>query len=269
MKFKKAIAISIALLLSTLGIFLLSIINKEKENINRIKKLETTTVLVTPATLQPGDIISVDKLLWKEWPLQSLNKKYITKNYKEGLKGIEGAVVRYPVFAGEPLSLNNIIKMDGKSILAATIRPGMRAVTIPYSKLSNTPAFVSPGDIVDVVIPRRPHAKNYSDDFIGQTIIRGVRVLAVDNVLQRTSEGKDLSSPRTITLEVTADQAEDLAASIPEGKIVISMRSVSTGQDVYSEGYPKSEDLQSSSEESPNRVIALFRGSERSEVNVK
>lgn len=269
MKFKKAIVIGTALLLSILGIFVLSILNKKKEDIEHIKKLETTMVLIAPTTFQPGEIISVDKLVWKEWPIQSVSKQYITKNHKQELKEIEGAVVRYPIFGGEPVSLNNIIKMDGKSILSAAIRPGMRAVSVPYSKLSNTPSFVSPGDVVDVVIPRRAQSKSYAEDLIGQTIIRGVRVLAVDNILQRTSEGKDLPSPRTMTLEVTADQAEDLAASIPEGKIVISMQSVFAGQDVYSDGYPKSEDLRSSSGDNPNRVIALFRGSDRSEVNIK
>lgn len=272
MKLRKAIVIGTALLLAILGIFLLSLLNKKKENIEHIKKPEKTMILIAPTTLQPGEIISVEKLVWKEWSIQSVSKQYITKDHKQELKEIDGAVVRHPIFGGEPVSLNNIIKMDGKSILSAVIRPGMRAVSVPYSKISNTPAFVSPGDIVDVVIPRRAQSKIYDENLIGQTIIRGVRVLAVDNVLQRTSEKKDLSSPlspRTMTLEVTADQAEDLAASIPEGQIVISMQSMFTGQDVYSERYPKSEDLRSSSGNTPNRVIALFRGSDRSEVNVK
>lgn len=269
MKLRKAIVIGTALLLAILGIFLLSLLNKKKEKIEHIKKPEKTMVLIAPTTLQPGEIISVDKLVWKEWFIQSVSKQYITKDHKQELKEIDGAVVRHPIFGGEPVSLNNIIKMDGKSILSAAIRPGMRAVSVPYSKISNTPAFVSPGDIVDVVIPRRAQSKIYDENLIGQTIIRGVRVLAVDNVLQRTSEKKDLLSPRTMTLEVTADQAEDLAASIPEGQIVISMQSMFRGQDIYSERYPKSENLRSSSGDSPNRVIALFRGSDRSEVNVK
>ena len=269
MKLKKAIVIGTALLLTILGIFVLSLLNKKKENIEPIKKPEKTMVLIAQTTLQPGEIISVDKLLWKEWSLQSVSKQYITKDHEHDLKEIDGAVVRYPILAGKPVGLNNIIKMNGKSILSATIRPGMRAVSVPYSKISNTPAFVSPGDVVDVVIPRRAQSKIYDENLIGQTIIRGVRVLAVDNVLQRTSEKKDLLSPRTMTLEVTADQAEDLAASIPEGQIVISMQSMFRGQDIYSERYPKSEDLRSTSKDTPNRVITLFRGSDRSEVNVK
>ena len=145
----------------------------------------------------------------------------------------------------------------------------MRAVSVPFNKIVNAPALILPGDVIDVVIPKKELSAGHTDDLVGQTIIRGVRVLAVDNIIQKMNDGKDLSSPRTITLEVTSDQAEDLAASIPEGRIVISMRSVFAGQDVYSDGYPKSDELPVSRGDKPSRTIALFRGSERSEVTVK
>lgn len=266
MKFKRVLILSVALLLSIFGIFLVNAINKKKDD---TQSLQTTMILIAPTTLQPGDTLSLDKLVWKDWPLQSISKQYITKDQKQNVKDVEGAVVRYPIFEGEPISLNNVIKTGGKSILAAVIRPGMRAVSVPFNKIVNAPALILPGDVIDVVIPKKEQFKGHTDDFVGQTIIRGVRVLAVDNVIQKMNDGKDLSSPRTITLEVTSDQAEDLAASIPDGRIVMSMRSVFVGQDVYSDGYPKSDELPASKGDKPNRTIALFRGSDRSEVIVK
>jgi pilus assembly protein CpaB len=266
MKFKKIIIVSVALLLAIFGVFLLNVINDKKSD---SQSVQTTMILISPTTLQPGDVISLSKLLWKDWPTQSISKQYITKEQKQNVKDIEGAVVRYPIFEGEPISLNNVIKTGGKSILAAVIRPGMRAVSVPFNKIVNAPALILPGDVIDVVIPKKELSAGHTDDLVGQTIIRGVRVLAVDNIIQKMNDGKDLSSPRTITLEVTSDQAEDLAASIPEGRIVISMRSVFAGQDVYSDGYPKSDELPVSRGDKPSRTIALFRGSERSEVTVK
>jgi pilus assembly protein CpaB len=265
MRLKKIIILSLALLLAIFGIFLVSVLNKKKGG---DAAPETTVILVSPATLQPGETVALDKMVWKEWPTHSLSKQYITKSSKE-LKGVDGSVVRYPIFEGEPISLNNIIKMDGKSILAAVIRPGMRAVSIPYNKLVNAPALILPGDMVDVVIPKKEQDRGHDEDLVGHTIIRSVRVLAVDNVIQKMNDGKDLSAPRSITLEVTSDQAEDLAAAIPDGKIVISMRSVFTGQDVYSDDYPKKDDLPQNKGDRPSRTIALFRGSDRSEVTVK
>ena len=271
MKFKKAIIFGVALFLAILGMLLYGLLNNSSNN--QLHKIETAMILVAPTPIQPGDTITIDKLAWKEWPLLSINPQYITKEDKVDLKVLDGAVARYPILEGEPIIMSNVIKTDGKSILAAVIRPGMRAVSVPYTKIVNAPALIAPGDLIDVVIPQKSSKQVVnanSENFVGQTIIRGVRVLAVDETIEKSSSGKDLSTPKTLTLEVTPQQAELLAVAIPKDAIVISMRSVFGSQNSSQDEYPKSEDLTSPEPVvKPDRNIAVFRGSERTDVNIK
>ncbi|MGI4851960.1 MAG: Flp pilus assembly protein CpaB [Janthinobacterium lividum] len=272
MKFKKAIVFGVALLLAIFGVLLYKILSSSSDNQH---KIETAMILVAPAAIQPGDSITVDKLAWKEWPILSINPQYITKEHKAEIKSLDGSVARYPILEGEPINMSNVIKTDGKSILAAVIRPGMRAVSVPYTKIVNAPALISPGDLIDVVIPQRSQNvgtnANY-ENFVGQTIIRGVRVLAVDDTIQKSAAGKDLTSPKTLTLEVTPQQAELLAVAIPKDAIIISMRSVFGSQNSAQDEYPQSENLTPPPPApvvKPDRNIAVFRGSERTDVNIK
>ena len=263
MKFKKVIIFSVALFLAVVSLLLLILLSKNSGN--QSSKIETAMILVTPTSIQPGEVISMSKLIWKEWPILSINPQYITKDHKEQLSGLEGSVARYPILEGEPVIMANVIKTDGKSILAVVIRPGMRAVSVPFNKIVNAPALISPGDLIDVVIPQKYQQKAdivNSENFVGQTIIRGVRVLAVDDTIQKMST-KDSVPPKTITLEVTPQQAELLAVAIPKDAIIISMRSVFGTQNSSQDAYPKSEDLtQVTPAAKSYRNISVFRGSD-------
>ena len=265
MIFKKVFIFALALISAIIIFLMLNVLNKKQEI---AKSLPTLQILVATKNLKPGDIISMKTFTWKDWPLSSVSTQYFKPNQKKDIEDLVGAVVRYPIFEGEPIARTNVIQTGGRSILAAIIRPGMRAVSVPFSRIVNAPSLILPGDVVDIVIPKREERKGYNEDIVGQTIIRGVQVLAVDNILQKATTDADTGSPRTLTLEVTAAQAEDLAASIPEGKIVISMRSVFSGQEKEGDT-SKKESSADPQEGTPGHTVSIIRGGERSEVTFK
>ena len=271
MNSKKIIIFGVAGLVAALGMLFFSILSTNSTN--QPKSIETAMILVAPEAIQPGDFMDLKKLVWKEWPILSINPQYITKDHKAELKSLDGAVARYPILEGEPIIMSNVIKTDGKSILAAIIRPGMRAVSLPYTRIVNAPALIAPGDLIDIVIPQKHQTNSNNttnESYVGQTIIRGVRVLAVDDTIQKSAQGKDLSAPKTMTLEVTPQQAELLAVSIPKDDIIISMRSVFGSQDSAQDEFPTSENLAPIAPLiKPDRNITLFRGSERTDINIK
>lgn len=226
---------------------------------------KTEPILVAPDNLAEGAIVAIAKMAWKDWIIDNIESDYITKKDNALLSEIDGGVVRTPIFKGEPIRTSKIIKTHGKSAIAAIIHEGMRAVTVPYSKLANAPSLIAPGDIVDVIIPKKTQGSN--DAYFGQTILNGVRVLAVNSELQKTGAGaeeKSSTNAQTITLEVTAPQAEDLAGAIRDGQVVISMQSIFARS--TSNAPEKQIDKIDKADPAPTKVITIMRGSEKKDM---
>lgn len=221
------------------GIMLISYFIIKIINTTPAEPPEDRMVLVASKNLEQGDVISIPDMIWKEFSADNIKPDFIKKNQHDLIHAIEGAIVRTPVLKGDAISDENIIKTGTKSALSTVVHYGMRAVPVPFSKLANAPTLIAPGDIVDIIIPKRvPGQAQIGPDTVyeAQTILKGIKILAVDTALQKTelsdSKGSILSTnnnAHTITLEVNDKQAEDLAESIREGQIVISMHSVFAG----------------------------------------
>ncbi len=239
------------------------ITNKKDNSVLKKPKSDVVLVLATPIELVPGTVIAVEKLIWKEWPIKALSPHYITKDKTSEIESLNGAIVRFTILANEPIKLPNLVRLKGKSILSAVISTGMRGVAVPYTKIANAPSFLAPGDIVDVVIPKR--AKESGEGYYGQTIIKGVKILAVDRSLQNL-ENKNPEQPKTMTLEVTAEQAEDLAASIRDGDIIISLRSAFNGGTEVKAAPVK---VEQPSENMKIKTVTMIRGKDKSQVTFK
>lgn len=222
---------------------------------------KTEPILVASENLAEGAIVLVAKMTWQEWNIADIKPDYIVKKNNEQINTVDGGVVRTPIFKGEPILASKVIATHGKSAISAIIKEGMRAVTVPYAKLANAPSLIAPGDVVDVIIPKRTQGTN--EDYFGQTILAGIRVLAVNDELQKMgNEEATSSNAKTITLEVTATQAEDLAGAIRDGQVVISMQSIFAGTTKSSPAKPTPK----AEIPTPSKVITIMRGSEKKDM---
>ena len=80
--------------------------------------------------------------------------------------------------------------------------------------------LILPNDHVDVILTtRRKNAHN------SETLLRNVRVLAIGQLIE-AKEGKKLAEGNTATLELTPQQAEELAAANSRGEISLVLRSI-------------------------------------------
>ena len=256
----KRISFLMGSLLSSLAVVFLISKWLEKKPEAAIVKPETAYVLVAPENLAEGAIVSLHKMAWKEKVVDAIQPDFITKKDNTLLRQIDGGVVRSPIFKGEPITAAKIIKTHGKSAISAVIREGMRAVTVPYNKLANAPSLIAPGDIVDVIIPKK--AQSEGDTYIGQTILTSIRVLAVNSELQKMDEQESSkgNNTKTITLEVTASQAEDLAGAIRDGDVVISMQSI------FATSNPSVQPPEIKESTPETKVITILRGTEKKDV---
>jgi pilus assembly protein CpaB len=107
--------------------------------------------------------------------------------------------------------------------MSATLTPGMRAVSIAVSVASLAGGFIQPNDRVDLVLTSQ--TADGGKKFRATTILRNVRVLAVDQVFSDKNQ-KPVSDVKTATLELTPQQAERVTRAQASGVLSLSLRSL-------------------------------------------
>jgi pilus assembly protein CpaB len=221
----------------------------------------STKVLVATRDLNVGDRLTPADLAWQAWPEAALNAAYIidggdpallgklragdpamaaqqaqgiatasmaTLSGPQALEKLNNAVVRVPIFRGEPILEGKLVKSDGAGVMSAVLTPGKRAMAMAVSVENASGGFILPGDRVDVILSRAIEIKTdgqTKQSFVSTTILRNIKVLAIDQ--KPAAVQKEVSIVgATATLELTPEQSEALASAVPMGRISLVLRSV-------------------------------------------
>lgn len=158
---------------------------------------------------------------------------------------IIGAVARRRILANEPISPDQLIQRGDRSIGSAVVAPGMRAVSIKISAATASGGFIAPGDFVDVILsvgfsgfyddqgnklPEGTSATLPDGDslvkYATETVMRNVKVLAIDQKLGRNAEEGPADVGKTATLEVSPSDAERLLNAARLGDLTLVLRSM-------------------------------------------
>lgn len=190
--------------------------------------LEATRILVAGKNLPMGHLIEAGDLTWQPWPTANLHSNYLREEDFQ-IEEMYGRVVRYGITAGEPLTTVRMIAPGERGFLAAVLGPGMRAVTVPVTRTSGIAGFVFPGDRVDVILNHRIIDGAGNEREVGETVLKNVRVLAVDTRFDDQDKTPELA--KSATLEVTPKIAEKLAIIQRLGSLSLSLRSVLAEED--------------------------------------
>jgi pilus assembly protein CpaB len=173
-----------------------------------------TTVLVMTSTVEPGALIDPKFVKEVEWPERAVPEGALRNVSELGPK----AYSRGLMVPGDPLLLPKIDNTGAVLTLAASITPGMRAVSIIVRNDTGVSGFVLPGDRVDVNefmeledANGRSEGARISANILARPVLRHVKVLAVDQSFEQNMEGAKPS--QTVTLEVTPDDALVLGAA--------------------------------------------------------
>jgi pilus assembly protein CpaB len=185
------------------------------------------SVLVARGQIARGHILKPEDLAWQAWPESGIDPAYIQSGAKP-IEGFAGWVAREPVGPGEPITDAKIVAPGGRGFLAAMLRPGMRAISVPVTPTSGISGFVFPGDQVDLlvseILPRADGNGNAPERKGAETVLRDLRVLAVDQSLE--SKAGEAVVAQRVTLEVTPKQSEIIAVAGDMGKMSLSLRSL-------------------------------------------
>lgn len=190
---------------------------------------DLTYVLIADRSLSAGQFVREDDLRWQAWPDETLAAAYIEQG-ESTPADLVGAVARAPIGEGEPVTESRIVKPGDRGFLAAVLTPGMRAVSVPVNETTGIAGLVFPGDRVDVILTHtvRPETGGIGPRTLraSETVLSDIRVLAIDQRLDE--DGIDLKVADTVTLEVTAAQAERINVVLELGSLSLSLRSLAT-----------------------------------------
>jgi pilus assembly protein CpaB len=188
-----------------------------------------TEVLVAAADLPAGSFVKSDQLRWQAWPSDDLPETYLVKGERER-DTVVGAVVRQGIALGEPITDRQVVKPGERGFLAAVLNPGMRAASVAVDATTGNAGLILPGDRVDMILTQdlETGATGPGGRMVGETVLKNLRVLAVD---QKTNDqnGEPVLA-RTVTLEVTPKQAEEVAVATRLGKLSLSLRSLARAE---------------------------------------
>lgn len=186
-------------------------------------------VLVATRTLPVGTIIDAEALRYQVWPEGLVQPAYFIRNGEGGdPQDLIGTVVRNEIAAGQPLTQGAIVRPGDRGFLAAALGPGMRAITVSVSATSGVAGFVFPGDRVDLVLTQEVAGTQEGEPSlkVSETVIRNIRVLAVDQrINSRDENGNQVASPMsTVTFEATPRIAEKIMVAQTIGALSLSLR---------------------------------------------
>jgi pilus assembly protein CpaB len=190
-------------------------------------------VLVARNALRTGQLIKPEDLRWQAWPQGALPQTYIIEG-KRPLTDFVGAVARTSFRIGQPLVDTDIVMPGSRGFLAAVLRPGLRAVSVPATATSAVSGFIYAGDRVDVLLTHTLNGPN-GQHSATETILRNARVIAMDQRLD-FAPGDKPEVGKTATLELTAKQTEIVTLGVKMGELSLVLRSLQDEEERDGEG---------------------------------
>ncbi len=192
-------------------------------------KLKVVTIA---RPVRAGTLLKSDDITGREIPTDQLPAGY-SEDTPDARRALIGAMVRNSIAPGDPILVSNIARPHDSGFLAAVVAPGMRAVTVAVDAVTGTAGLIWPGDHVDVLLLQTTDdvTKPIGRRVASETILHGVRVVAIDQQLAQGAEpgAKDAPAARTITLEVEPRQAERLAVAARLGRLSFTVLASDSG----------------------------------------
>lgn len=188
--------------------------------------IDLTEVLVLGKDVPMGAPVG-DALEWQSWPSGGINDNFITKAQDpEALEKFKGSMARIAMYSGEPLRKSKLIG-EGQSFMSSILPAGMRAIATQIAADTSAGGFILPNDYVDVIMTRRADTASTTGGFITETILKNIRVLAIDQAIQEDEEGRKVKVGETATLELTPQQAEIITvAQQMADRLTLALRAV-------------------------------------------
>lgn len=240
---------------------------------------ERTRLLVAARAIPAGTLLKDEDFTVREVPPEDVPEGALA-NSNETRAEMRGALLRRYLDPGATITRDDFLRPRDRGFLAAVLRPGARAISIGVDATTGAAGLIWPGDQVDVILTQELGTGEAALQrrVVSETILSDVRVIAVDQQIAQGPSGSD--SPvgrvaRTISLEVTPEQAEKIAVARTLGRLDITVRAVDQApEDALARATTSvfSSDVSPAlarSANSPGARMRVIQGSDRQEVNFR
>jgi pilus assembly protein CpaB len=223
MERRNLIIVGVAVVLGLLAVYLantwFSGMEQREERVAEEQQL--ARIAVANNDMEFGAALTRDNVRLVNWPADSVPQgAYRDSEFDALLSG--GNVAIRPIARGEPVLLSRISE---RAVLSANIPEGMRAVTVPVDAVSGVAGFVTPGDVVDVLLTRQiPGDGANGDDKMVSVILESVPVLAID--LRADEQNSQAALGKTATLQATPRDAQKLVLATQVGRLSLALRNI-------------------------------------------
>jgi pilus assembly protein CpaB len=173
-------------------------------------------VVVAAVEIPYGEKLDPKLVQIAKWPKDS-----IPPGAFKTVDEVQDLVATQKIYPNEPLLPGRAAKHLPGSVLASTIAPNMRAVSVRVNDVAGVGGFLAPGNRVDVIHTSRAKNGNNNEQ-MSELLEENLKVLAVDQVASPDQEKPAVA--RSVTLEVTPEQAEHIVQAAAEGALQLVLR---------------------------------------------
>ena len=201
-------------------------------------RTQTQDVVVAAKDIAAGSTLS-DAML-KDGTVRAIKwpKASVPAGAFESATQVVGKVNRVKIMANEPI-LESRLSGEGAG-LTVRLEAGKRAMAVRVDEIIGVSGFIVPDDRVDVIVTTTPPGVNDNKDAkLAKIVLQNKRVLSVAQSTEQ-KDGKPQVA-RSITLEVSPEEAEKLSLAYQEGPIVLALRGVGDDTEPKTIGSNKSD----------------------------
>jgi pilus assembly protein CpaB len=178
-----------------------------------------STIVLAARPLDYGNTLDEDNLIEAPWA-SSIVPEGAFRSKADVLKDGQRAVLT-AMEKNEPVLVSRITGPNQPPSLAAVVEPGMRAVAIRVDEVRGVAGFVRKGDRVDVILTRA-ESRSETNSSYADVLLENVKILAVGQI---SNERQDHATVvKTVTLEVTTQQAQKLVLADGVGTLALVLR---------------------------------------------
>lgn len=157
--------------------------------------------------------------------LVRIPEKDLPKTAVLDLAATQDRVLLFPVYTNEPLTGAKLTTTSRAEGIAATIEPGMRAISVQIADSSGAAGLIQPRSHVDVLFTR----PGTMSEAVTSTVLENVVVLSVGRATEVSSTANlDPRAPRplnqAVTLLVTPEEARKVELAKNQGKVSLALR---------------------------------------------
>jgi pilus assembly protein CpaB len=192
------------------------------------KRYELRTVLVAARDLAAGHRLEIRDFARREMPAGFLPSQALPA---AAASSADGRRLLASLRAGDPV-LRSSVEVEAAPALAERLPAGTRAVTVPVDEVSSQAGLVRPGDHVDLMLAEEREA-GAGRCVVVRSLLESLHVLATGRATREAGNVRPGipgapanydESYSTITLDVTPQQAQQLAVGLRMGELIPMLR---------------------------------------------